>query len=352
MAKRKKPDWAHQETDRLIEQLEQVLSGAYAEAEEEINRKLAQYLKAFEAKDEKWRLWVLQEEKTEEEYRAWRMGQLIMQQRWENLRDELAQDLVHADEIAQAIINGEMPEIYALNHGWQTYIVEHELGMTTGYTLYNADAVRELLKEDPMLLPQRKVAIPEDLRWNKRRIQAVMLQGVLQGKSIPELARCLSPVTDGNWKNAIRNARTMATGAQNAGRLDALKRAQSKGARLRQTWLATLDMRTRHEHRQLDGETVDVGEPFLVDGYEIRYPGDPAAPGHLVYNCRCRLQGQVRGFETDFKGFDLRSDPDVEGMTYEQWKESKVEKPRKITHQAEVSEKMRNYYYSRYARRK
>lgn len=350
MAK-EKPDWAHQETDRLIEELEEVLSGAYAEAEEEINRKLAQYLKAFEAKDEKWQLWVAKGEKTEDEYRAWRTGQLMMQQRWENLRDEIAQDLVHADEIAQAIINGEMPEIYALNHGWETYMIEKQLGMTTGYTLYNADAVRELLKDNPLLLPQRKIAIPEDLRWNKKRIQSVMLQGILQGQSIPELAKCLQTVTDGNWKNAIRNARTMATGAQNAGRLDALKRAQSKGARLRQTWLATLDMRTRHEHRQLDAQTVDVGEPFRVGRETIRYPGDPEAPGYLVYNCRCRLQGQVRGFETDFAGFDLRNDPDVQGMTYEQWKASKVEKPRKITHQADVSERMRNYYYRRYAQK-
>lgn len=350
MAK-EKPDWAHQETDRLIEELEEVLSGAYAEAEDAINAKLADYLRRFEAKDEKWRLWVAKGEKTEDEYRAWRTGQLMMQQRWENLRDEIAQDLVHADEIAQAIINGEMPEIYALNHGWETYMIEKQLGMTTGYTLYNADAVRELLKEDPLLLPQRKIAIPEDLRWNKKRVQSVMLQGILQGQSIPELSRCLMPVTDGNWKNAIRNARTMATGAQNAGRLDALKRAQSKGARLRQTWLATLDMRTRHEHRQLDAQTVDVGEPFRVGRETIRYPGDPEAPGYLVYNCRCRLQGQVIGFEIDFAGFDLRNDPDVAGMSYDEWKKSKVEKPRKITHQADVSERMRNYYYRRYAQK-
>jgi uncharacterized protein with gpF-like domain len=244
-----------------------------------------------------------------------------------------------------------MQEIYALNHNWETYDIERGLKMSTNYTMYSPDTVRELLKEDPKLLPQRKIEIPADLRWNMQRVQSAMLQGILQGMSIPELARCLEPVTDGNRKNAIRNARTMATGAQNAGRLDALKRAQSKGAHLRQTWIATLDMRTRHEHRILDAQTVDVGEPFKVDGYEIRFPGDPEAPGYLVYNCRCRLQGQVVGFEKDFAGFDLRNDPDIEGMTYEQWKESKVEKPRKITHQADVAETMRNYYYGKYAKK-
>lgn len=351
MPKRKKPDYAHRETDSLIEELERVLAGAYWEAEQAIEEKLADYLRRFEIKDEKWRLWVQNGDKTEEEYKAWRQSQLMFGKRWEEMRDGLASDLVHVDEIAQALINGEMPEIYALNHGWQTYEIEKALEVTTGYTMYSPDAVRQLLKENPKLLPQRKVAIEEDLLWNMKRVQATMLQGILQGQSIPKLAECLMPVTDGNLKNAIRNARTMATGAQNAGRHDAMLRARGKGVKLRQTWLATLDMRTRHEHRILDGQTVELDEPFEVEGNTIRYPGDPEAPGFLVYNCRCRTLGQVQGFEINVQGFDLRNDPNIEGMTYEEWKESRTEKPRHITSQKEAGEAMRRYYYGKYAKK-
>ena len=347
----KRPDYAHRQTDKLIDQLEQVLVGAYDEAQKEAAEKLADYLRRFEAKDEKWRLWVAQGKKTEDQYKAWRTSQIMMKKRWEELQHGLAMDMVHADEIAQAIINGEMPEIYALNHNWITYDIEHQLGMSTNYTLYSPDTVRQLLKENPQLLPQRKVDIPVDLRWNKQRIQSVMLQGILQGQSIPELAKCLAKVTDGNEKNAIRNARTMATGAQNAGRSDAYKRAAGMGVKIRQTWLATLDMRTRHEHRVLDGQTVDVDEPFKVEGYEIMYPGDPSAEPEMVYNCRCRTIGQIKGFERDVRGFALRDDPDIEGMTYEQWKENRVEKPRPITHQRDVAKAMHDYYYGKYAKK-
>lgn len=34
------------------------------------------------------------------------------------------------------------------------------------------------------------------------------------------------------------------------------------GVQLKKQWLATLDGKTRHEHRMLDGQTVDVEESF------------------------------------------------------------------------------------------
>ena len=349
MPKQNKPDFAHRETDKLIENLEKALEGAYGEAYQEIAEKAVDYFRRFEIKDEKWRLWVEQGKKTEDEYKAWRQSQMMMGKRWENLRDELARDMVNADQIAAKMIKDELPEIYALNHNWETFEIEKALGMSTNYNLYNADTVKHLLKENQKLLPKPKVDIPKDMRWNMQRIQSVMLQGILQGKSIPELAKSIASVTDGNERNAIRNARTMATGAQNAGRTDAMIRARDKGVKLRRTWVATLDMRTRHEHRVLDGQTVDVDEPFEVEGYEIMFPGDPSAEPEMVYNCRCRTIGQVKGFERDIRGFDLRNDPDIEGMSYEEWKESREEKPRKITHQKEVGEAIRGSYYHRYA---
>lgn len=344
-----KPDYAHRETDKLIDGLEKLLGNAYGDASEEIAEKAADYFRRFEAKDEKWKLWVEQGKKTEAEYKAWRQSQLMMGKRWENLRDELARDMVHADEIAAKMIKDELPEIYALNHNWETFQVEKALGMSTNYNLYNPDTVKHLMKENPNLLPKPKVDIPKDMRWNMQRVQSTMLQGILQGKSIPELAKSLEGVTDGNHANAIRNARTMATGAQNAGRQDAMIRARDKGVKLRRTWVATLDMRTRHEHRVLDGQTVDVDEPFRVEGYEIMFPGDPSAEPEMVYNCRCRTIGQVKGFERDIRGFDLRNDPNINGMSYDEWKNDRKTTSRPITYQEEVGEAIRGSYYAQYA---
>ena len=63
-----------------------------------------------------------------------------------------------------------------------------------------------------------------------------------------------------------------------AGRQNTYQRAKGMGIQLKKQWLATLDGKTRHEHRMLDGQTVEVEESFRVDGYKLKYPGDPSAP--------------------------------------------------------------------------
>ena len=67
------------------------------------------------------------------------------------------------------------------------------------------------------------------------------------------------------------------TGAQYAGREDAYKRAVNLGVKMKEMWMAVHDGRTRHEHRMMDDQTVEVGEPFVVPGTTdtIRFPGDP-----------------------------------------------------------------------------
>ena len=123
------------------------------------------------------------------------------------------------------------------------------------------------------------------------------------------------------------------------------------GIRLHQQWVATLDMRTRYEHRELDGQKVEIGKPFVVpsSGEKIMFPGDPTAAGHLTYNCRCTLIGQIEGFETDTTAY--RRDPNIENMSYDEWKKSRKEKPNRITLPEEKAEAIRNSYVREYQRK-
>jgi hypothetical protein len=54
------------------------------------------------------------------------------------------------------------------------------------------------------------------------------------------------------------------------------------------------------------------------------YPADPAAPYHLIMNCRCTLIGQIKGFERNTRAY--REDKDLDGMTYDEWKTAKQKK--------------------------
>ena len=101
-----------------------------------------------------------------------------------------------------------------------------------------------------------------------------------------------------NLRSAISAARTMVTSAENKGRQDGFERAAAMGIILEREWIATSDGRTRDWHRELDGVTVGVDEPFKNAIGKIMYPGDPSANGANVWNCRCTIAAKVLGFKS------------------------------------------------------
>lgn len=354
-----RPDPAHKETDRLIAKMEKEISAAYAQANYEVTEKLSDYLSRFARKDTQWRQWVKTGKRTEEEYQKWLYGQIMMGKRWSDLRDSLANDYVNTHAIAEAIVNGYTADVYAINHNYATYQIEHDAMINTSYTLYSKETVERLWRENPVLYKapgreiQRLIREGELKRWNSQQIQSVMIQGILQGESIPNLAKRLKKVTGGEHNAAIRNARTMMTGVQNAGRMDAIARANAMGIPTQKTWMATFDRRTRHWHRELDGVTLPEKEPFKNAVGKIMYPGDPTAAGANIYNCRCTLLTTIKGHEIDLtKNRGVYYDKEVGNMTYDQWKAEKKSKSLPITHQEDVSKAIRGMYIAQYWRGK
>lgn len=339
-------DRGHDLTDELLSEVEKRVAAEYRKAAKEAEDKLADYMRRFEIKDQIKRKQLEAGIITKDEYDTWRTGQIMMGERWERLRDNLASDYHNANGVARSVVSGYMPDVYALNHDYATYLAEKGARVDTSYTLYDRQTAERILRDQPDLLPgpgtrmQQAIAERKDIAWQAGQIQSVTLQSILQGESIPDMARRIArEMGEIDHKATIRYARTACTAAESAGRLDGYRRASDMGIKMRQTWVATLDNRTRHEHRMLDGQTVDIDEPFVVDGEEIRYPGDPAAAPHLIWNCRCRTIAQVKGFERDVSNQDLRHDAHLGNMSYDEWREAKATSER-ITKQEEIARRM------------
>lgn len=309
-------DLGRKETDVLLEQIEAEIRRQYAQAARELTEKLEKHLKQFETADKMMLSRLDAGEINETEYFRWRTSQIMTGKHWEQMRDQLTEDLVNADQLAASVIRGYMPEVYALNHNYGTYQIEHDSQMSTSYTLYNREAVERLLRDDPDLLPQPRVNIPKDERWNKKQINSSVIQGILQGDSMDKIARRMQNVCAMDQRAAIRNARTAVTGAENAGKLDSMKRAQGLGVELKKLWLATRDGRTRDSHVLLDGELREVDEKFSNG---CMYPGDPQGAPAEVYNCRCGMRSKVAG--ADPYSPDLSRNERLGGMSYDEWKE-------------------------------
>lgn len=350
-------DIGARETDYLIADMERRIKQEYTQAMLETQTKLNDYMRRYRLKDKKWQEWVREGKKTKKEYEQWRVGQIAMGKRWEEMRDTLAHDLRNADNIARSITEGYLPDIYALNHDYSTFQIEKDSLIDTSYTLYRRETAEKILRDDLQMLPkpgktvEREILEGKALRWNNQRIQSVMIQSLLQGESIPDIAtRLARAVSDSNRKAAVRNARTMATGAQNAGRLDAMKRANAKGLNEKKQWLATLDGRTRHSHRVLDGQIRDVEKPFIVDKMKIMFPGDNSADPSLVYNCRCTLVAvhDVKSAKKEIRDMSLRRNDKLEGMSYDEWRESKKIKSNPILLPEKRAKAIRAKYIKQY----
>ena len=319
-----KPDPAHKETDKILRDMEKRLDEVYKQAYREARQTADDFMKQFREMDKKKRQQVKDGELDKAEYERWRRTQVFQGNRYYQMADTLAADMTHTNQIAASVINGYLPEVYAVNHNYGTYEIEKGSRINTQYTMYDKQTVERLIRDNPDLLPRKAaVNVPKDQLWNKKHINSAITQGILQGEAIDKIAqRLAATVTDMSHTSAIRNARTMTTSAQNGGRIDSYKRAEGMGIKMLQVWMATLDSRTRHEHRQLDGQKRKVGEAFEVEGEKIFFPGDPAAEPYLTYNCRCTLIGEVEGVDYNLSDVSQR-DNKLGDMTYEEWKEEK-----------------------------
>lgn len=305
--------------------LEKRIRKEYKQAHEEITATAKEYFEQFDLEDAKMREKLENEEITKKQYQRWRNAQIVNNKRYAAMRDTIAMDYANADKIAAQLVGDGMKDAFAINTNYGAFEVERDSQIETSFTLYNRDTVERLLRDDPDLLPLPKPDIPKELRWAKNQINSVLLQGILQGDSMQDIADRLIGVTGTSQGAAIRNARTMTMGAQNAGRLEAYKRGQAMGIPSMMEWRANLDDRTRHSHRQLDGERIEIGEKFSNG---CRFPGDPYGAPAEIYNCRCRLRRQRKGFETDASDLTQRRSK-LGDMSYEDWKKAKA-KPAKM----------------------
>lgn len=314
------------ETEAELKRLEAKLKKTYKQASEEVQKKLDDYLKKFKAQEKEWRKKLDSGEITSTEYKDWYYNKVMTSRRWAAMRDTLAEDLTNVNAIANDMVRGSMLNTFAINHNYGTYEVENGLSINTSYTLYDADTVANLIKNDPDILKRPTLDKNLDLRWNKKLFQSHITQGILRGESIENLAKRVALGTTRQDMNAaIRNARTATTCAQNAGRTQSYQRAVNMGIEVYQVWLAALDSRTRSSHRHMDGEKVKVVKGKQVKfSNGLRYPADPDGRAEEVWNCRCTL---VTSFDENEDFTDIKDRANkLDKQSYDEWKNEHKQK--------------------------
>lgn len=317
-------DAARRWTDAELLEMENHIRWMYTQAQQELTEKWNKYMDRGESRLDNLYNAYLSAPATEKaaalkKYQDAAQNFTIRNQWFQNMVDATALRLANVNQIALDYVNGRIPRIYVENYNF----IDPELReIGVSWALRDEYTVRNLMRDS---LPEKHINVAKDMAWNRKQINSAVLQGILQGESIPKISKRIFPVihdpkeTDQSiiHKNvvaSIRNARTMVTGAENKGRLDRYHDYEDKGVVLKKVWMATPDGRTRGWHLDLDGQEVGINKMF-VDGHgnELEYPGDPGAAPETVYNCRCSMRTHLigikdrRGRITKFEDFRSRT---------------------------------------------
>lgn len=296
-------DIAHELTDKELEKMEQHLSAIYSRAEKELQEKADKYFKRFEELDAEKRALVEEGKLTEKEYKRWRQNKIMTGRHWKQMKEQAAQELAKVNETALEYVNGRLPGVYAINYNHSAGEIERLSQNAISFEHINKRAVENLVKAgDTSLLPFKKLDSEKDISWNMGKVNSEVLQGIIQGESIPKIAKRIRNVTDANKVSSVRAARTIVNGTENKARHDAGVKASEKGVIMGKCWVATNDNRTRDWHSQAwadygdKSNAVPIDDPFIVNGEKMMYPGDKSASASNVYNCRCSHKNVVKGF--------------------------------------------------------
>ena len=333
-------DLGHKLTDAELAKLERRIGKLYREAGEELQATIDAYFEQFKKRDEEMKALIGTvhngKEWTESDYKQWRLNQIGRGERYQAMRDKVAQRATDANAVAVAYTNDATPGIYSLNRNYSAYTIEQVAG-NVGFDLWDEQTVKRLMVEQPDLMPyyppKRALKRGIDLEYGKKQITNSVTSSILQGKSIKRMADDLQKrITTMSRDSAIRTARTAVTGAQNAGRMDSYAAAEKMGIKLKKEWVATLDSRTRHSHAMLDGEQVAQDKKFSNG---CRFPGDPQGPPWEIYNCRCTLIAAVEGVDTASAQRRARNPVTgetelIQNMTYQEWVRSKQKQQKAV----------------------
>lgn len=288
---------AFEKTEKKRQQIEKKLTQIYTKSQKDVTKAWKAYMKDID-KEIKPLQEAYEKAKAEGSENVKTLGKKLGRLKrdktigndyYKGMIDKTTKELASVNQTALAFVNDQMPWVYSVNYN---DFAQTGIDMGFAFNLVDESVVRRMVMDGDIKLPKKKVDIPKDQRWNTKKLNSSVLQGIVNGESIPKIAERIKPVIGENESACIRNARTMVTGAENAGKNDSYKRAEDMGIQLVEVWLATPDGRTRDTHIALDGEEKKVGDTFS-NGLE--YPGDPSGDPSEVYNCRCRMIAQVEG---------------------------------------------------------
>lgn len=193
-------------------------------------------------------------------------------------------------------IEASQQRIYVEQYLLAAYLFQVYQGTEDGFTLPSEDVIAAALVNPIEFLQLRGVL---EVHRNEiiRKIQIEVSQSLLAGEGYWKMAKRIENAVGFSQNRARTVARTEGARAMSLAD-EAVTEEMRKYTDIECLWLSTLDKRTRHQHRKLDGQRADKEGYFHFKGMKAKGP-TMWNVAHMDINCRCvkikLIDGQLPG---------------------------------------------------------
>lgn len=293
---------AEKAAEKLTRQAEKELIRAYRESLKEIRVQIALAYEKYAAEG------------------ALTMPEMMKYGRLVKLEAAIAKEVALLTGTEARTTKKAIQKVFAESYYRAGWVLETGAEVSLSFTLLKPQAV-----EAAILNPYDLITWPERIKDNARllvrQIREEISRGIVQGYSYDKTARAVKERLDIGASKAIRIVQTETHRAQSQGTQAAFEEAAEKGLVFKRVWVSTLDGRTRDRHRALDGQKVEIDQPFKMGGMQAMYPGGFGI-AEMDINCRCSVRADIEGMEPKLR---RARDPAtgknvvISNITYEEW---------------------------------
>lgn len=212
--------------------------------------------------------------------------------RLQNLYESISRHLIKGFDEAYILVDETRKQVYLQQYFQSAYVYEMATQLKMGFGALDPHVV-EIAIENPI----PKLKLPQIMERNRNeiiaKIQEEIARGLAAGDSYAQMARRIRKELGFSEYKARTIARTEAGKSQSKARLDAEEKANQFVSTDRK-WIATHDLRTRHSHRELDGQLAGKDGQFEYHGYKAPAPR-LFTKASLTINCRCSYLAVIDG---------------------------------------------------------
>ena len=211
--------------------------------------------------------------------------------RLSKLEQSLIKDIKKQYDDDGKLLRETLTEVYNTSYYRTAWALESETRARLGYSAVDLKTVQLSIQN-----PFTGLTLNDRLERHRTNLiyglKEELTRGFVNGDTYPQISRRVKDLLEGDAGKAIRIVRTESTRIYNEAQYDSILHAEEQGITMTKTWISSRDDRTRESHEMLDGVTIPVDEPFVIDGDEGMFPGDFSEARNVI-NCRCTVEYNV-----------------------------------------------------------